>query len=213
VIFDEAHDVEDVAGQYFGVSISSGQVEDLTRDVASLAHRKQFGSEELDRILITLNDRSAKFFGLFGTSTEGRTGFRAHEAFLEQNEEAYRDVLRALEMVTLQLELLKAPPDEAIPLVTRAREMARRLEFWMEGKKGVPDKRYVYWIERRGRRTFLQATPIEVSQLLDERLFDRVDTVIMTSATLAVADSFEYTLRRLGLRAARTELVPSHFDH
>ena len=44
VIFDEAHEVEDVAGQYFGVSISSGQVEDLTRDVASLAHRKQFGS-------------------------------------------------------------------------------------------------------------------------------------------------------------------------
>src|SRR5205085_1260256 len=68
-------------------------------------------------------------------------------------------------------------------------------------------------IERRGRRTFLQATPIEVSQLLDERLFDRVDTVILTSATLAVADGFEYTQRRLGVRAARTELVPSHFDH
>ena len=214
VIFDEAHEVEDVAGQYFGVSISSGQVEDLTRDVASLAHRKQFGSEELDRILITLTDRSAKFFGLFGNAGEqGRTGFRAHEAFLEKNEEAYRDVLRALEMVTLQLELLKAPPDEALPLVARAREMDRRLKFWMEGNNGIPDKRYVYWIERRGRRTFLQATPIEVSQLLAERLFDRVDTVILTSATLAVADGFEYTQGRLGLRAARTELVPSHFDH
>ena len=77
VIFDEAHDVEDVAGQYFGVSISSGQVEDLTRDVASLAHRKQFGSEELDRILVILTDRAAKFFALFG-APDGRTGFRAH---------------------------------------------------------------------------------------------------------------------------------------
>ena len=57
VIFDEAHEVEDVAGQYFGVSISSSQVEDLTRDVASLAHRKQFGSEELDRILITVTEK------------------------------------------------------------------------------------------------------------------------------------------------------------
>ena len=76
----------------------------------ALAHRKQFGSEELDRILITLTDRAAQFFGLFGNAAEGRTGFRAHEAFLEKNEEAYRDVLRALEMVTLQLELLKAPP-------------------------------------------------------------------------------------------------------
>ncbi len=208
VIFDEAHEVEDVAGQYFGVSISSGQIEDLTRDVASLAHRNQFGSEELDRILITLNECAAQFFGLFQTA-EGRTGFRSHDAFLEVNEEKYRDVLRALEMVMLQLELMKAPPDEALPLVARVREIARRLEFWMESG----DKRYVYWIERRGRRTFLQATPIEVSQLLDERLFDRVDTAILTSATLAVAGSFEYALRRLGLRSARTELVPSHFDH
>jgi len=140
--------------------------------VASLAHRKQFGSQELDRILITLTDRAVQFFNLFA-APDGRSGFRAHEAFLEKNEEAYRDVLRALELVTLQLELLKAPPDEAIPLVTRARELARRLEFWMEGPKGKLDKRYVYWIERRGRRTFLQATPIEVSQLLDERLFER----------------------------------------
>jgi len=49
--------------------------------------------------------------------------------------------------------------------------------------------------------------------LLDERLFDRVDTAVLTSATLAVAGDFDYALRRLGLRAARTELVPSHFDH
>ena len=78
--------MEDVAGQYFGVSISSGQVEDLTRDVASLAHRKQFGSEELDRILITVTEKAAQFFALFGNAAEGRTGFRAHEAFLEKNE-------------------------------------------------------------------------------------------------------------------------------
>src|SRR5437899_1062317 len=54
VIFDEAHDIEDVAGQYFGVSVSSYQFEELSRDVMSLAHRKEFGSQELDRILLTL---------------------------------------------------------------------------------------------------------------------------------------------------------------
>ena len=100
VIFDEAHELEDIAGQYFCVAISSAQIEDLTRDVAALAHRKQFGSQELDRILITLTDRAAQFFNLFA-APDGRSGFRAHEAFLEKNEEAYRDVLRALELVTL----------------------------------------------------------------------------------------------------------------
>jgi ATP-dependent DNA helicase DinG len=85
----------------------------------------------------------------------------------------------------------------------------KRLEFWMEGR----DKKFVYWIERRGRRTFLQATPIEIAGLLDERLFDRIDTVVLTSATLAVAGAFEYTKQRLGLRNARTEIVESEFDH
>lgn len=208
VIFDEAHEVEDVAGQYFGVSISSMQIEELVRDTMALAHRKEFGSQELDRILMVLGDRSAHFFALFNAA-DGRTGFQAHEAFLEKNEDAYRDVLHAVELVSLQLELLRAAPDEAIPLVARARDLIRRLEFWMESG----DKSYVYWIERRGRRTFLQATPIDVSQMLDRRLFDAIDTVVLTSATLAVAGGFEYTQQRLGLRNARTLIVPSHFDY
>ncbi len=75
------------------------------------------------------------------------------------------------------------------------------------------DRTFVYWIERRGRGTFLQATPIDVSKLLDERLFDGIDTVILTSATLAVAGDFEFAKTRLGLRNARTLVVPSHFDY
>ncbi len=128
---------------------------------------------------------------------------------MKRHDETYRDVLRALELAALQLELLKSPPEESLLLVARARDLARRLEFWMESG----DRRYVYWIERRGRGTFLQATPIEVSQLLDERLFDSVDTVMLTSATLAVSGGFDYTKERLGLRAARGLVVPSHFDY
>ena len=208
VIFDEAHEVEDVAGQYFGVSLSSYQFEDLVRDIAVVAHRKDFGSQELDRTLMTLGEKSANFLALFGGG-EGRTGFRGQAAFLEEHDEAYRDVLYALELVALQLELLKAPPEEAFPLVARAREMARRLNFWMESG----NRSYVYWIERRGRGTFLQATPIDVSGLLDENLFDVADSVVLTSATLAVSGEFEYTKQRLGLRNARTLVVPSHFDY
>ena len=77
VIFDEAHDIEDVAGQYFGVSVSSFQVEELIRDVAGLAHRKNFNSTELDRTLRIFGDRAAQFFTLFGAS-DGRKIGRAH---------------------------------------------------------------------------------------------------------------------------------------
>jgi len=208
VIFDEAHEIEEVAGQYFGVSVSNYQFEELTRDVSALAARKEFGSQELERILLTVGERATHFLSLFN-APDGRTAFRSHEAFLMKNEEVYRDVLAGLELIALQLELLKASPDEAIPLTHRAREIARRLQFFMEGS----DRRFVYWIERRGRGTFLQATPIDVSSILDEKLFDAIDSVILTSATLAVAGGFEFTKVRLGLRSARTLLVPSHFDY
>ncbi|MCZ2075646.1 MAG: ATP-dependent DNA helicase [Bryobacteraceae bacterium] len=208
VIFDEAHEIEDVAGQYFGVSVSNFQFEELRRDVLAIARRKNFGSAELDRILVTAEQCANRFFSLFG-NVEGRTGFRGQEAFLENHEEEYRDVLRSLELISMQLQLIKQQPEEIIPLHRRSTELGDRLEFWMAGS----DSRYVYWIERRGRGCFLQATPIDVSEILEQRLFEEVDTVVLTSATLAVGGGFDYVSRRLGARNAGTLIVPGHFDY
>ena len=208
VVFDEAHEIEDVAGQYFGVSISNYQFQDLNRDVAALSRRKDFGSQELDRILDVVRDRAEIFFALFG-ETEGRTGFRGHHEFLEKHQDKYDDVQRVLELLGTHLQLVKNAPEDVIPLFRRTQELKQRLDFWIKGD----DRAYVYWIERRGRGCFLQATPIDVSSLLAERLFDELETVILTSATLAVAESFEFAQKRLGIRAARTQIVPSHFDY
>jgi ATP-dependent DNA helicase DinG len=208
VVFDEAHEIEEVAGQYFGVQVSNYQFQELRRDIAALARRKEFGSQELDRILERLDELTTRFFALFGED-EGRWAFREHEEFLERHEESYLDLLRALELTAAHLGLIKNPPEEVIPLLRRTAELAQNLRFWME----AGDKSYVYWIERRGRGCFLQATPIDVSSILAEKLFERVDTVILTSATLAVGGSFEYIQRRLGLMEAETLIVPGHFDY
>ncbi|HSB16274.1 MAG TPA: ATP-dependent DNA helicase, partial [Bryobacteraceae bacterium] len=208
VIFDEAHEIEDVAGQYFGISVSSHQIQDLRRDTASLARRKQFGSDELDRVLETLEQRAERFFSLFGNG-EGRRGFTAQQAFLEEHEDDYGDLLRCLELVGAHLESIQQAPEEVIPLYRRAREIADNLKFWMGGA----DRSFVYWVERRGRGCFLQATPIDVSPILSERLFGKIDVAVLTSATLAVAGSFDYTEGRLGMRDARTLIVAGQFDY
>jgi len=208
VVFDEAHEIEDVAGRYFGVGISNYQVQELVRDIAQISRTKQFGSGELDRILFTLDDRAGQFFLLFG-ETEGRTGFKGHTAFFEKNQDAYDDVQRALELVATHVQLVKNAPDEVIPLFRRTQELQQRLAFWSKGD----NRSYVYWIERRGRGCFLQATPIDVSSVLEEKLFDVLDTVIMTSATLAVGGTFDFTEKRLGIRHTRSLVVPSHFEY
>jgi ATP-dependent DNA helicase DinG len=77
------------------------------------------------------------------------------------------------------------------------------------------DKNFVYWIERRGRGIYLQASPVDVSMLLQERLFDKVETCVMTSATLSTNGSFNFIRDRLGLKAAQTStlIAPSSFDY
>jgi len=114
-----------------------------------------------------------------------------------------------LELISTHLQLVKNVPEEVIPLFRRTQEIGERLAFWTRGD----DRSYVYWIERRGRGCFLQATPIDVSSILEEKLFDTLDTVILTSATLAVGGNFEFSEKRLGIRSARPLIVPSHFDY
>ncbi|MBL8231588.1 MAG: DEAD/DEAH box helicase [Bryobacterales bacterium] len=208
VIFDEAHEIEDVAGAYFGVSISNYQVQDLVRDASAVSRRKNFASPELDRLLIRLQDAAEQFFWLFG-ETEGRRGFSEHLSFLSEHREKYEDVLAGFELVWTSLELIKSAPEDVLPLLRRAREMHSALRFWMESRDG----QFVYWTERRGRGCFLQATPIDVSALLSEKLFERIDTVILTSATLTVASSFDFVKKRVGVPDARTLEVPSQFDY
>ena len=208
VVFDEAHEIEDVAGQYFGVSVSNYRFQELRRDVAAISRQKQFGSPELDRILERLEELSHQFFGLFG-GKEGRAAFEGRNAFLEQYEEPYSDLLMALELVGTHLRLLQSPPEEVNPLIRRATELGLALKFVLESD----DNAFVYWTDRRGRGCFLQATPIDVSRILSEKLFDKLDTVILTSATLAVSGGFEFTTQRLGLEQARPLIVPGHFDY
>jgi ATP-dependent DNA helicase DinG len=208
VVFDEAHEIEDVAGQYFGYAVSNYRLMDLKRDVGAISRMKKFGNPELDRILDRLEQLTNSFFALFG-EVERRVAFTGREEFREANEDAYTDLLAALELVASNLRVMQNPPEEIQPLIRRAGELQVALKFVME----EDDERYVYWVERRGRGCFLQATPIEVAEIVAERLFRKVETVVLTSATLAVAGGFEYVQKRLGMENPRTLIVPGHFDY
>ena len=208
VVFDEAHELEDVAGQYFGISISSYRIEDLRRDISAIARAKNFGTPQLDRALDSLSEAASMFFALLPPN-EGRANFSGRAAFLEDNEQSYRDVLVALDLTGSYLKIVESPPEEIAALFRRTQELSQSLQFIMESD----DTSYVYWMERRGRGCFLQATPIDVSKILAERLFNVVSSVVLTSATLAVAGTFDYAQRRLGLEGGRSLVVPGHFDY
>jgi ATP-dependent DNA helicase DinG len=225
VIFDEAHELEDVAGNYFGISVSNLRVEDLARDVeASLQHNRML-SASLSGALGSLRERSQFFFSLLPPG-EGRFAFETRREFLEENGDEFLALNQALTRLAGELEGLPQKPEEIFNFVRRAQELQVQLTFALESD----DRNTVFWIERRGGRAnslqrqrgtektgrqnvFLQATPIHVGPILREHLWSKLECAVLTSATLAVGGGFEYIRQRLGLEHARESVLPSHFDY
>jgi ATP-dependent DNA helicase DinG len=228
VIFDEAHELEDVAGNYFGISVSNLRVEELSRDIErSMEHNKML-SGSLSGALGSLRDRSQLFFSLLPAG-DGRFAFETRREFLEENGDEFIGFNQALTRLTGELEALPQKPEEVFNFVRRAQEIQAQLGYAMESE----DRNTVFWIERRGRplspkhrdsdkeraafqgrqNVFLQATPIDVGPILRECLWSKLDCAVLTSATLAVGGGFDYIRKRLGMEHARDAVLPSHFDY
>src|SRR3989449_3929343 len=84
VIFDEAHELEDVAGSYFGISVSAGRLEELCRDVEASLQRNRMYTASLSGAVKSLRERSGFFFSLLPEG-EGRFAFENRREFLEEN--------------------------------------------------------------------------------------------------------------------------------
>jgi ATP-dependent DNA helicase DinG len=219
VIFDEAHELEEVASSYFGVSVSNLRFDHLVRDVENTLRSKAIVSIGANTAGAALRERSQLFFSLI-PSGDGRFAFDTRREFLEENGDEYLALMNALQRLASELQRIPEKPEEVHHLIRRTDELRVQLGFLLESQ----DRNTVFWVERRmeGRRregrsshVFLQATPIDVSQILKQTLFENEEfgTAVLTSATLAVSGGFDYIRSRLGIENARELVVPSHFDY
>ena len=229
-IVDEAHQLEEVATQYFGFSVSNYRVEELARDTERLvagggiADRK--ASDEIAKAVEKLREHARDFFTELGFAhrgngrLRGEDRVRATETSLADTRESAAYLSGALDLVESTLALLKTPASAGEPggddgiagdiaaLVRRAGTMRDELRFMLR----AGDVEYVYFVEFRGRGTFLRASPIDVSTIVREFLFDRMRTTVLTSATLTVDGRFDYIRDRLGIGTASEIRLPSEFD-
>ena len=226
-ILDEAHQLEDVATQYFGFSVSNYRVEELARDVEGLQVPDDKATNDIDKAIDALRDHARAFFSelAFAHRGDGRIRHeervRATPESLGQAREAAAGVTGALDLVEASLmRTVRGKPDhttrpdhdesttDAASLARRAGELRDDLRFLLRG--GAEE--YVYFVEFRGRGTFLRASPIDVSAIVREHLLDRLQTTVLTSATLTVDGSFDYLRSRLGIDRANEVRLPSEFD-
>jgi ATP-dependent DNA helicase DinG len=220
IIFDEAHEIEDVAASYFGTSVSNFRITDLIQDAQKLSINDPDAIGELNTSLARLAQRSDSFWLSFRSTggAEGRSTLDESYFVREDEEgnlvpsaagEAYVALVNALNRVAGALGTIKDPPPELDNLVRRAELLKFELEFIVTGD----DPSFVYWFERRGRGVFLHGTPIDVSGLLEDKLFSKVHGAVLTSATMTAGESFDFIKSRLGIGHSRDLIIESHFDY
>jgi ATP-dependent DNA helicase DinG len=230
-VVDEAHQLEDVATQYFGIAVSNYRFDELVRDGERMLHSgfTDGKASDLQHVLDRLAERARRVFGLLQqgipmrSSQVSESRVRITSGALEPVYEEGALLMGALDNLEATAGLLRAPsdttrtpgtpaPQDPLSLSRRAGELRDDFRFVMKAN----DPEYVYFLESRGRGLFLRAAPIDVSPIVREVLFDRMKATVLTSATLTVDGSFDYIRGRLGLDrpgAARLVRLPSEFDY
>lgn len=220
VIFDEAHLIEDIASDYFGFQVSSFQLDELVRDTDTLPITDPLVTRDLTKIAAKIIGLAEQFWIRFVQFrfdgryplTKDLFGFLDREGREQPTPlgEAYYALDTALGSLVSALDPFAEKLPEAESLVRRARQARFDLDF----VTSQSERNYVYWIEKRGKGMFMRASPVDVSELLREKLFDKVDSCILTSATLSSSGSFNFVRERLGLDTAKTSgfSAPSSFD-
>jgi ATP-dependent DNA helicase DinG len=220
-IFDEAHTLEDVAADHLGLSVTQGGVEYLLNQL--LNQRTQKG------ILAALGDGDAVSQLDIARMAAEKFFFSVHEWFRLQPKGTGRvrqkhpvpnhlsEELSKLGTLLHNLAKDRQSDEERIELTSRGDRLfatAQAVKEWL----GQELDGQVYWVEvRQGRipRVSLASAPIDVGPALQEQLYEKIPTVILTSATLSAGgrDGFAHFQRRLGLDGARTCQLGSPFDY
>ena len=227
VIVDEAHQLEDVATQFFGYAVSTFRCEDFARDIERWLDASR-GSASTAVATATplvgrLRDHARSFFAelafAHGASARGPRDerVRVSDASLATTREVAAYLTGTLDLLEDALAALPAwtPEHSAVPahdgpaLATRACTLRDELRYLLR----ADDTAYVYFVEFRARGVFLRASPIDVSAIVRDLLVDRMRTTVLTSATLTVDGRFDYVRGRLGIADANEVRVPSEFDY
>ncbi len=220
-IFDEAHRLEPIATAFFGVDLSRIRITRLVADLRRALHGRQGGEALAQRLAegvgVAFEDVLVRLSAGSSRGSGGRLALPPEALEASSVRSALAVLHQAFEHMADWARQQAGTVPEAASLLRRLQRLRRDLERIEEAGSG----RWVAWVRtgRGGEALAMGASPVEVGELLRERLFEALPAVVLTSATLSVGGRFGYVRRRLGLGreepgvAVRELHVGSPFDH
>jgi ATP-dependent DNA helicase DinG len=230
VIFDEAHQLEDVATEHFGVKLSTARLGELVRDAhVVLAGLPLWTGRAADDTIRTVERTGIALFAQLRAALVVQAAGAAPDARVPlpvglfdhaDRQAAWFRLDAALEELARTAEAESEPPpdepddhDGARAALGNLAHRARALRDDLATIAEQRHKSHVYWGETRPSGTFLTASPIDVADLVRRHILEAGPTPVLTSATLTAAGTFDYMRGRLGLDDADELAVASPFDY
>ncbi|EIO4082434.1 TPA: ATP-dependent DNA helicase [Vibrio parahaemolyticus] len=206
-IFDEAHQLPDIASEYFGQSVSSRQIHDLAKDIEIAYRTEAKDMRQLqkvgDKLLQSAMDMRIVL---------GEPGFRGNWREAMQSESIKRELVRLTDSLDLAIDVLKLALGRS-QLLDTAFERANLIKGRIERVCDVGITGYSYWYDTSPRHFTLHITPLSVADKFHEQIEIKQGAWIFTSATLAVSGDFKHFTDRLGLKPKQQFSLPSPFDY
>lgn len=207
-VFDEAHTIEEIATTHFGESISTRQItefaNELEKQIQTLPAEERV---EAGKPLDNIRGATEVLKALFDVSeNKGRID---PQALSHMRNGPAREIHLGLETFSRLPAIKKSNDLLWASLLERAGDLDHRIEQVVSKK----DETWLNWYERRRRSLVLHASPLDVSGSMNQYLYEKVHSVVLTSATLSTNNKFDYIRSRLGLPEETLEgLHTSHFD-
>lgn len=220
LVVDEAHQLEDVVTQHFGVAVSNHRLEDLVRD-GRRAIKAAATSAAVEHAVERVDATGRAFFAdlQWGRPAAGRRAGAGGGLFDERVRltaetldiagESGLEILASLDALAEAVARLGEASEDVRGLGRRAAQLRDDLRMLLR----IDDPAFVYFLEIRGRTVVVRATPIDVAAIVRSALVERFRAVVFTSATLSVDGSFDYVKSRLGVEQADAVRLPSEFDY
>ncbi|WP_332402289.1 ATP-dependent DNA helicase [Vibrio metschnikovii] len=206
-IFDEAHQLPDIASQYFGQSVSSRQIQDLAKDIEIGYRTEAKDMRQLQKVGDKLQQTAMDLRVLLGDS-----GFRGNWREALSVASIAQQVERLQESLTFAIDVLKLALGRS-QLLDTAFERANTLKARIVRVCDVSITGYSYWFDITPRHFSLHITPLSIADKFQEQINLKSGAWIFTSATLAVNEDFAHFTHRLGLKPSEQFSLPSPFDY
>lgn len=219
IVFDEAHQLEDVAAGYLGIEVSNYRLKSLLDAIASPSTGKGLLSRlewltpytfvEINSLSGSVRSAGDKFFSiLYGRLEEPTKRIRERNFIPNLLHEPLAELREGLKSVAGMVKK-EEEEKEVLSLIERCTALSGDIADIIEQR--LPE--HVYWAEVEGRRRSLFATPIDMAPILRSQIFENISPVILTSATLSIHGDFTFLKERLGINNGDELALDSPFNY